>query len=274
MKEKKTIDLLQTTFIIPIKIEHPDRYRNAKICLEYLNHNFKTNVFIYEVSDDGETRLDFIGGLKNLNLEHQIQKSDGVFHRTKYLNIMLDRVKTPVVSNYDIDVILDVSNYKECQDSIIKGDADVLYPYNYGVSQFRVYESFDYEGFWKSNLSTVFIKRSNSIDTYYSECGHCIFFNTEIYKKYGGENEGFISYGPEDRERMERFKKLGVSVKWKPYDFVYHFEHYRGKDSEKTNPEYPNNVDLFNSLINKSKEDLIDYYSNQEYTNKYKTISK
>ena len=272
MREKKTIDLTETTFIIPIKIEHPDRYRNAKISLEFLNYNFKTNVFIYEVADDRLTKLDFIGDLNNLNIDHQVHMSEGIFHRTKYLNIMLDNVKTKVVANYDVDVILESINYKECQNSILNGDAEVLYPYNYGESQFRVKEGFDYKGFWDSNLSTVFIRKSPDIDLYYSECGHCIFFNTDVYKKYGGENENFISYGPEDRERMERFKKLGSKVKWKPYDFVYHFEHYRGNDSEKTNPEYSGNVDLFNKLLNKTSPELAEYYRSQEYTKKYKTI--
>ena len=37
---------------------------------------------------------------------------------------------------------------------------------------------------------------------------------TEIYKKAYGENENFISYGPEDQERAYRFKKLGYKVEW------------------------------------------------------------
>ena len=45
------IDLTNTTLIIPIKIEHPDRYRNAKTVLGYINKHIKTNVFIYEISD-------------------------------------------------------------------------------------------------------------------------------------------------------------------------------------------------------------------------------
>ena len=37
-------DLTKTTFIIPIKIEHKDRYRNAEMTLNFLNkheYNFK-----------------------------------------------------------------------------------------------------------------------------------------------------------------------------------------------------------------------------------------
>jgi hypothetical protein len=58
------IDLTQTTFIIPVKIEHQDRYRNAKTVLGFLNHHFNTNVFIFESSPDGISKLDFLDDLE------------------------------------------------------------------------------------------------------------------------------------------------------------------------------------------------------------------
>jgi hypothetical protein len=88
-------NLKDCTFMIPVRIEHQDRYNNAKSVLGFLNHHFETNVIIYEVSESGESKLDFLSGLKNLKIDHTIEilPIRKAFHRTKYLNIMLDKVK-------------------------------------------------------------------------------------------------------------------------------------------------------------------------------------
>lgn len=269
-------DLKNTTFIIPIKIEHDDRYRNAKTTLKFLNHHFKTNVFIYEISDDGKSRLDFKNELKNLKIKHWIEKEDGTFHRTKYLNIMLDQVKTKVVVNYDIDVVLDPNNYIECQNSILKGQCDVIYPYEFGLGQKMVHDNIDLEDFYKSGFDINYIDQREDIFTVYgSEYGHCMFFNTNVYKNNGGENEAFISYGPEDRERGERFINLGFNVLWKNGSYVYHFEHYRGNDSSPRNPYFNHNWAVYNNLNKLHESDFNAYqvfYKNPDYSKYYKTI--
>lgn len=268
------IDLRDVTFIIPIKIEHEDRYRNAKTVLNYLNANVFTNVFIFEIAENKESNLDFIRSLANLNIKHWVEDQTPVFHRTRYLNIMLDDVETPVVVNYDIDVVLSPSNMAECRDLLVKGEADVIYPYENGNGQGMVMKEFNYQGFEKSGYDINFLNGSDQISRSQSECGHCIFFNTSIYKKYSGENEHFISYGPEDKERCFRFQALGCKVIWRPGEYVYHFEHYRGNDSWVTNPHFSHNWGVFEDLKKKSAENLHAYYKSPDYSRSYKTISK
>lgn len=267
------IDLLETTFIIPIKIEHKDRYRNAETTLNFLNKHFKTNVIIHESSSTGKSRLDYIQKLNNLEIKIVEIKEEEAFHRTKYLNEMLDMVETPVVVNYDIDVILDPINYLECQNQILSGEVDVIYPYENGMGQIQVMEGFDYSGFINSGYNIDFINSSDKINRHAAECGHCIFFNTDIYRKYGGENEKFVSYGPEDKERMYRFQKIS-RVKWMDGKCVYHFEHFRGNDSWVTNPHFNANWDVFNSIKSMNEEDLIRYYTGPDYSLRYEKISK
>ena len=269
------MDLLNTTLIIPVKIEHPDRLRNAKTTLGFINSHFKTNVFIYEISDDGESKLDFLTDLTNLNIKHWCVKTEGAFHRTKYLNIMLDAVETPVVANYDIDVILRPEVYMYCQDRIINNGVPVIYPYEGGKNgQFQVHQNFDYKGFEKSEFDMGFFNGDTSITVYDAECGHCIFFDTEIYRKLGGENEEFISYGPEDKERMIRFQKLtDDKVEWIRNAKVYHFEHYRSQDSSSANPHFQKNWEIFNSLSNMNGSDLLNYYAVREYRGNYKNMN-
>jgi len=268
-----TIDLTKTTFIIPIKIEHKDRYRNSQTTLNFLNTHFKTNVIIHESSSTGKTRLDYLDSLGNLNITLMENLEESSFHRTKYLNQMLDVVETPVVVNYDIDVILDPENYLECQNQILSGVSEVIYPYENGMGQIQVLEDFDYDGFSKSGYDINFINNSGRTNRHSSECGHCIFFKTETYRKYGGENEGFISYGPEDKERMYRFQKLST-VKWMEGKFVYHFEHFRGDDSWVTNTHFNSNWGVFENIKAMSNTDLVSHYLNPEYAGKYTNICK
>ena len=61
-------DLKNTTFIIPIYIESPDRVLNTKITLSYLFKHFDTNVIILEY--DETPKLPAI--LKELNLQDKV----------------------------------------------------------------------------------------------------------------------------------------------------------------------------------------------------------
>ena len=269
------IDLKNCTLIIPIKVEHSDRYRNAKTVLGFLNHHLETNVFIYEICEDGISKLDFLDSLKNLKIKHWKSEDEGIFHRTKYLNIMLDDVQTPVVANYDIDVIIPAKFYKKITYDITNGDSDVVYPYRFGPGgQRRVLDNFNYPVFYENEFDLNHIDVIGPWSDYDSEYGHCIFFNTEIYKKYGAENENFISYGPEDKERGERFQKMGFNVNWISDCRVYHFEHYRGSDSSEANPKAKENWDVFEQCKRMGKDQTIQYYQNQEYNKKYKTLGK
>lgn len=273
------INLKDCTFIIPLKVEHDDRYRNAFSVLGFLNYYFKTNIIIHELSIDGKSRLDFLQGLSNLEISHSVHmlNTDDFFHRTKYLNLMLDKVKTPVVINYDIDVILPVESYVQCRNSILKGEADVYYPYIFGLGQYKIEVNINRENFHQHyNLDILLediLKRvpSNKVNIYPSEYGHCVFFNTTIYKKFGGENEEFKSYGPEDKERALRFKKIGRIVKWLDAK-VFHFEHWRGNDSSSTNPYLSDNHKLLDVIECMTSVELLNYYKNAEYRKKYKTL--
>jgi hypothetical protein len=85
------LDLTQTVFNIPIMIDTNDRYRNLIILLEYFNNNIKTNINIYTTSELNLKQYD------NLNI-NIIYKTDNIFHRTKYLNELLNISTEKVVA--------------------------------------------------------------------------------------------------------------------------------------------------------------------------------
>lgn len=275
------INLNDLTIAIPVKIESSDRYNNLKIVLGYINNYFHTNIKIIEESPD-DPKIDFLDDLKNLNIDYKFYQVDSKqpFHRTKYLNEMIFSTNTKVVSNYDSDVFLPVKTYIDVVNSILKNDFDFIYPYFFGNGQKQLHYSKWYQSrfaqsehypMWKFvqdwNINH-FDTDEEHVKIWPSAYGHSLFANTEIYKKAFGENEEFISYGPEDQERAYRFQKLGYKVHW--YDgYVYHIEHMRTNDSAMTNPYYKNNCDIFEYVKKLSEEQLVSYYQQREYLKKY-----
>lgn len=262
------IDLKDTTFIIAIRIESEDRKQNALLTLNYLCNHLMTNIIILE-HDESPKMPEILDSIikNNTKIDYHFFKAEPgeIFHRTKFLNIMLNIVTTPVVVNYDIDILLSPETYRKCRD-LIKNNYELVYPYFFGISQYRI----NYSG--REKLLNTFNLNSLSIEDsimWQSEYGHCQFFNTKSYKIGGMENENFISYAPEDQERGYRFKKLEYKVLWST-DYVYHIEHTRGINSSDSNPFYKSNNELFDFIKTLSKEELIKYYSNIEYLKKYK----
>ncbi len=77
-----------------------------------------------------------------------------------------------------------------------------------------------------------------------------------------------ISYGPEDRERCERFQRLGYKVMWGEA-CVYHIEHSRDENSSTSNPHYGSNDALMERIRSMSNLEMIEYYKNVPYLKKY-----
>lgn len=271
----KIIDLKDTTFIIPIMIDSQDRVDNLIINLNFLAKNFNTNIIIFELKKPEDNTVD--GIIKSLVkkrlkitylyeiIEPSSEESEVIFHRTKYLNIMLNMVKTEFVVNYDVDVLLEPSDYVLCINKL-KGDCDVIYPYFFGLSQRAVLSS-GKEKLLESFDLSLLTENDYTLNT--NRFGLAQFFKTSVYINGGMENEHFISYGPEDIERAHRFKVLDYNVEWVPI-YIYHVEHSRGKNSNFENPYYVSNEKLYKTLNGLSKKQLISYYDNIDYKNLYK----
>lgn len=262
------IDLRDTTFMIPVSIESDDRRTNTLITLSYLCKHLDTNIIIYE-HDTVKRVPEILDKVKSnkTNIDyiyHDSASDDGIFHRTKFLNIMLSSVKTRVVVNYDVDVLLLPRVYEICA-NLIRDDRDLIYPYFWGRSQYQV----NYAG--RDKIATALdltMLEPTDYNVERSEYGQCQFFNTQSYKDGGMENEGFVSYAPEDQERGYRFKELGYKVGW-DYNYIYHLEHTRGPNSSTANPKMQDNFALFDTIKSMSKDQLVEYYANVDYIKKY-----
>lgn len=266
------MNLKKATFIIPIRIESNDRLRNVITTMAFLLENFDTNIIIKEVDSESVFEKEALPILKDIldvdvNINHIFEKSNSLsFHRQKILNEMITEANTEIVVNYDCDVLLPITSYTESYDAILTHKCDVVYPYGQGMYQKRVHAT---DEVVSNFLQTGDFEHLNKNSTpYTSDFGWAQFFNRQVYIDGGMENENFIAYSPEDKERHYRFTTLGYNV-GRINDYVYHLEHSRGHNSWINNPHMQNNNDLWSQIQNMNKEQLQEYYSNQNYLKKY-----
>ena len=271
-------DLKDCTFIIPVRIESEDRLRNVITILCYIISNFDTNVIIKEVDkepvfkDYGLSQVEeYCEDISCLN--YIFEKSDDpIFLREKILNEMLAITKTKVIVNYDCDVVFPLEVYEEAYQRIINNESDVIYPYGEGPYQYRVRANDELVSEFLSNDCDLKILQDAS---WVDNAGHgwVQFLNRDVYFEGGMENENFMGSAPDDYERHHRFNKLGYRVH-RINNFICHLEHSRGMNSYPQSmtqhPYWDHNWKLWEYLEKCTREELIEYYSTQEYLKKYK----
>jgi hypothetical protein len=227
--------------------------------------------------------IESITDTKNLTYIFEENYEDH-FHRTRLLNEMILQTETEVVVNYDSDIILPVSSYVQAKEMLDSKKYDVIYPYRFGengerkvVLNTKVEDENDLNGLLNFPLIKEFISEFNTevLDKSYgyaqninglgwAEYGMVQFFNTKVYMDGYLENENFIAYAPEDVERHHRWNMLGYSI-GRIDNHAYHLEHKRTENSWFNNPFMEKNNQLWEYLKNLSREQLVEYYENQDY---------
>ena len=284
-------DLKNVTFIIPLQIETDDRLRNIILTTSFLLNTFDTNVIIKEIDEEPVFRQwalpaikRIVGDTSGLNyIFEKHSRDDDAFHRTKVLNDMVMLAETEIVVNYDSDIILPVSSYLEAVEKL--KTCDVVYPYRFGErgerkvkldTQFDnkpAIDTFEQHPEIKAYLESGYDENALEGKYFYyphqqgegwAEYGMVQFFNKQVYLDGYLENENFIAYAPEDVERYHRWTLLGYDVQ-RVDNYAYHFEHKRTPNSWFNNPFMQKNNQLWEYLKNLSKEQVIEYYENQEY---------
>ena len=173
---------------------------------------------------------------------------------------------TDIVVNYDCDAILPKESYKIAYDNIMDGKSDVVYPYGQGMYQKQVAAT---DEVVSNFLDKTDYSHLDSVSkTHTSDFGWVQFFKRQVYIEGGMENENFKAYAPEDKERFYRFKTLGYNVE-RINNYVYHLEHARGENSWFSNPHIKSNMGEWEKIQTMNKQNLLEYYSQQEYLKKY-----
>lgn len=250
-------NLKDVTFTIPVRYDTDDRVENVTLIVDYINHHFDTNIIVLE--EDKEQKFSF---LKDKVDYRFVKCDDPNLHRTKCLNDMAKMANTPIISNYDTDVLFKVQNYIGAANLIREGKAEMVFPYEGPFMECartpyfaRIRESLSVDGIEKEELHC---NHPNSV-------GGCIFWNKSTFMRIGMENQNFKSWGWEDNERIARATKLGVSMK-RTSGILYHMSHKRLADSMPNNAHYNNNQREFNKVNAMNKQQLENYVKTWDWS--------
>ena len=262
---------MSLSFLMPCRIESPDRLRNVISSVGYLAKNFPDcKIIIQEVDKQSVFREKVIPHLTNLfgkypeNISHRFEESkEAFFHKTRILNDLLLAADTDIVFNYDVDVVYPLSSYSTAYNMITKNGYDAVYTFGCGIYQWAVqYNDVVFRDFLKSGLDTSVLDSNSRLSPSVMGWGQMIKRQVQI--DAGLWNENFISWGAEDCEFHYRIPALGYKV-GRINDFVYHLDHSRTFNSHYNNPKFMDNHNLWQAIRTWDKETLVKYYSQQDY---------
>ncbi|MDE6159734.1 MAG: hypothetical protein K2F69_06575 [Bacteroidaceae bacterium] len=211
------------TIVIPVRIDSEERRKNLRAVLRHLA-GLGCRIIVLEA--DATSTLS--GEIWPDGVEHLFVKDFSlVFHRTRYINVLLRMAETRIVAVWDADVLVGYAQIYEAVNNILAG-CTIAYPYNGQFvmlpekmsANMRVKTDFEY--LHQLRLSS-FLGRK--------QCGGAYLVHQQYYLQCGGENERFTGWGPEDAERMRRVKILGHKVMWTREGQLFHLYHPRKKNS-------------------------------------------
>ena len=124
------IDLTDTAFIIPVRIDSIIRLENLLMSLDCILSYFHTQIYILEASSYPNKIIPSLTSKESSITYHFLLDKDPIFHKTKYLNILSKYVNTPIVCIWDADVILDHIQILDAIKQLRTKKFEVAYPYD------------------------------------------------------------------------------------------------------------------------------------------------
>lgn len=228
MIHNERIDLKDTTFIIPVFYDHNDRRQNIMLTVSFLLKNFNTNILIGE---QGGNEFSFMAKYcRYINFDQMEH-----FHRTRMINEMVKKAETEIVVNWDGDNLCTPAQLYESAKAVRNG-ADIVYPFDGRVCRVPRYLFPDVI----ESLDVHDIKVEKCMPKTHSSVGHAVVMKRGSFINAGMENENFISWGPEDSERYDRYHILELTVK-RIQGKIYHMDHYCGANSSTQHPHFSQN---------------------------------
>ena len=250
------------SFIIPLRVDCPERLNNLTIQLNYLLKNINAKIYVLE-ADDIQKGAD----LNRFDISYRFIKDDApVFYFTRYHNEMIKACTTPYIAVCDVDVITPVPHLKKAVEKLRSKEAYVTWPYD-GIffnvpqelcSKFASTGDIETLTSCKRYLSSMYGAFSN---------GGIFLADREKYMEIGMENEHIYGWGPEDIERLRRMTILGVPV-YRVKGEMYHLWHPRGNNRLNVDPARDmRNFSEYLKVCRMTREELLAYIKTWEWVN-------
>jgi predicted glycosyltransferase involved in capsule biosynthesis len=220
-------DATDITFMILARLDSIARLENVIASASALLQHFNTTVYVLEADRYCNNVLHTMLGNK-VRYEF-VEDDDPILHKTRYFNLMMQKIETPFVSIWDADTIVEKDAIIECLDKLRKGEADIALPYN-GVCLDtsdilrKIY-------FMKQDIE-VFKCNIGKMDRLYNRIltGGAVLMNRQKFISIGGENEVYYGWGDDDYDRYIRFMNHGMKI-YRSKSVLFHLSHPRGENS-------------------------------------------
>lgn len=214
-------NLLDTTFLFPVRLVDNYRKSNLFITLTYLTSFLNTYIYIGE-SDTQKKVPQVISELmaRHKTIKYFFLKEDTpntLFHRARILNFLAKQATTPIIAECDIDLIANKESYIKIRNDIISGK----YEYTTGYKKINTVSNAESK-FLLRHFDPYQLKVNGEMPSALGAITWCL---RDKFFEYGGENEYCIGWGMEDVERHHRFCKLGIKASLPADGILWHMEH-------------------------------------------------
>jgi glycosyltransferase involved in cell wall biosynthesis len=247
----------ELSFVIPIRIDTPDRLENCGAILKFLTTQFPA-AEIQLVEQDRETQT---AGLRASfpQVVWHFSANDKQFSRAAAINTGLINASRPYVCAYDTDILIDPEALRRSVALIRAGHWPIVIPFNLifvelrGERRKKMIADLDISNLGRiRNLADV--PRHPEIDSRVLS-GAIMVCDRDLAVMEGGYNRKMVSYGWEDIEFFKRFEKLGCySYMLSGFNLI-HLDHRRGPDS-RINEMYEVNQREFEHVLGMSVMEL------------------
>ena len=170
----------------------------------------------------------------------------------------LRKAKTKAVGIWDTDAFLPPEQILEAFRIIQSGKTIMSFPYD---GRFHMLTE-DQSSIFENHISYEeinFICDNKLIPHGPYSVGGSFCVNKDLYLHFGGENEHFYGWGPEDIERVKRIEILGYEI-FRVAGKLFHLFHPRNENSHyyNKNTEFANRSE-FVKISSMTKEELLSY---------------
>lgn len=253
IKSTKII-LKDTTILIPVRIDSPDRMNNLHTILRYIDTYFETNVTVLEIDNSPKVNRDVIPSYMRYSFQYEER---AIYYRTYYNNLLLNMCETPYAAIFDTDVVVPPNQLSWAVEYLRHKGMSLVYPFSGGCY------------FVDNNFSNLFRRQldfgvlNNYKDSFYEtpvdSYGGAFVVNLATFKRLGMDNINLVGWGPEDQERYKRFKIAGEKIK-RIDGPLYHLHHIRKENSNFHNSQLElSNRHEFLKICNMSPATLQEY---------------
>ena len=215
--------LSDVTFVIPIRVDSPERTRNLDVLVDFIFRHFDSIILILEA----DNRQRYFVKKEHRRIRYFFEEDPHpVFHRTLFLNHLYCKADTPIMAVWDTDVLVTPKQIVDTVKQIRSGNAVMGLPYDGHMYQTTVELA---ELYRETQNFDILIQHTDNLRIMYGDLsvGGAFIVDTEKYLQAGGENEFFLGWGSEDSERVKRIEILYSLPVYRTMGGLFHLWHPR-----------------------------------------------